>query len=689
MKRFILSILTLSVLQIHASAQSIDRTKAPAAGPAPVINIPDASSFTLPNGLKVFVVTNNKLPQVSATLTIDRIAVQEGNKAGMAEMSGVLMRYGTTKMNKEKLDEAIDFLGGSVNTSALSASASSLTKNFPSIMALMSDVVLRPSFPAKELESIRKQTLSGLEAQKSSPDAIMNNVSSVLLYGKDHPYGEITTEETVKSVTVADIKKFYSRLWKPNIAYLVFVGDITTAKAKQLATQYFGSWQKGVVPAEKYPAIKMPAKTYVAIVDRPSSVQSVINIVTPAALQPGTPNAIPASILNTMLGGGFSSRLMQNLREKYGFTYGARSSFNTDRLMGSFKANASVRNEKTDSAIAQFLYEIQRISSESPTDKELSSMKNYMSGGFARSLEEPATIANFALNTAIYKLPKDYYRNYLTTLNGVSPATINQVAKTYINGPMIIAIVGNAKEIAPGLEKYGEVKYFDMYGNPVAAPVTKTIDVSIKPEDILKKALKAYGSEAAIAGLKDAEMKGTIEIMGQQLEYTQKNVLPGSFTTSVSMAGMTVMKQTKKGDAYSMAMQGNDIPVDDNSKEEMNGRAAFFEEAYLLKATGYTYKLKGIEQVEGKDAYVMDIIAPGGGITTAYYDVASGLKVQQLSEKEAGPMGKMTITSIFKNYKAFDGIMVPTELVNDFGQFKQSITITSVKFNQGLKEADL
>jgi hypothetical protein len=380
---------------------------------------------------------------------------------------------------------------------------------------------------------------------------------------------------------------------------------------------------------------------------------------------------------------------MQNLREKYGFTYGAGSSLSTDRLMGSFKASASVRNEKTDSAIAQFLHEIHRMSSEAPTDAELSSMKNYMSGGFARSLEEPATIARFALNTAIYQLPKDYYRNYLTSLSNVSPATINEVSKAFINGPMIITIVGNAKEIAPGLEKYGEVKYFDMYGSPTAAPVFKTIDVSVKPEEILKKALKAYGTEAAVSGLKDAEMKGTIDIMGQQLEYLQKNILPANFTTSVSMAGMTVMKQSKKGDAYSMAMQGNDMPVDDASKEEMNGRAAFFEEAYLLKAPGYTYKLKGIEQVDGKDAYVMDIIAPGGGITTAYYDVASGFKVQQLSEREAGPMGKMTITTQLKNYKEFDGIMVPTEVVNDFGQFKQSITITSVKFNQGLKEADL
>lgn len=687
MKRILSSLFILTAVHVHA--QDIDRTTAPKPGPAPVIHIPDATTFTLPNGLKVFVVTNSKLPQVAATLTIDRNAIAEGKKAGMGDMAGELLRHGTIKMNKDQLDEAVDFLGGDISTTALSVSASSLTTNFPKLMALMADVALRPSFSATELEKIRKQTLSGLEQEKDDPASISKNVSNVLLYGKNHPFGEIETEETVKSVTIADIKKFYGTFWKPNIAYLVFVGDISTAQAKQMATQYFAAWAKGVVPKEVYPAVKAPAKTYLAIIDRPASVQSVISITTPADIKPGPPDAIPASLMNTILGGGFSSRLMQNLREKYGFTYGASSSLAPNRIIGKFSAGASVRNEKTDSAVGQFIYELKRMNNAAPADTEVASIKSYMSGSFARSLENPATIANFALNTARYNLPKDYYRNYLTTLAAVSPVQVYQMANKYLTtDKMIISIVGNAKEIAPGLEKYGEVHYFDIYGNEIAAPKVKSTAPDLSGEAILKKAIDAYGGEASLAAVKDIQMNGKVNIMGQELEYVQKNVFPSGFSATVNMGGMAVMKQMKNDTVYSSQMQGNNMPLDAGTKEEMDARAAFFEERYLLQHTQNTLTVKGVEQVDGKDAYVVVVKSASGNSHTVYYDVASGLKVQELREQET-PMGDMNITTKFADYKEFNGVKVPTKLVVDLGQFKQDITIESVKVNQGLKPSDL
>ncbi|HMP95098.1 MAG TPA: pitrilysin family protein, partial [Phnomibacter sp.] len=368
----------------------------------------------LPNGLKEFVVTNTKLPQVTAVLTIDRLSLLEGDKAGMLGLAGSLMRRGTTTMKKAELDEAVDFLGAELSTSATSVSGGALKDKFPKLMALMADVTLRPAFDAEELEKERKRALSGLAQQKDDPNAIASKVAAKLMFGNNHPYGENETEATLKAVTVDDIKQYHNTWWKPNIAYLVLVGDITVAEAQKLATQHFGSWARAEVPKLSYPAVKTTDKTYIALVDRPTSVQSVINIGAPVSLAPGAPDAIPTSVMATILGGGFSSRLNQTLREKYGFTYGARGGVSPDRLVGRFSAGASVRNEKTDSAIGQFLQEFTRIRTTTPAVEELSSIKNYMSGGFARSLEEPGTIASFALNVARYGLPKDYYRNYLT-----------------------------------------------------------------------------------------------------------------------------------------------------------------------------------------------------------------------------------------------------------------------------------
>ncbi|HEY1023204.1 MAG TPA: pitrilysin family protein, partial [Flavisolibacter sp.] len=421
MKKVFIAFLALMPTMLLAQ---IDRSKAPQPGPAPEIKIGQPATYTLPNGLKVFVVQNTKLPRVSATLTFNMDGIVEGDKAGLTSMGGELLRRGTAKMTKVQLDEAVDLLGGSLNTSATSASASSLKRNFPKLLALMSDVVLRASFPAAELEKIRKQSLSGLQAAKENPNAIAQNVVNRLTYGKDHPYGDIETEETISNVKLEDIKNYFSTYWKPNNAFLVFVGDIAPAEAQKLAIQHFGSWQKGDVPKPDYVTPQPPAKTYIALVDRPSSVQSVITFAAPVPLKPGTPDVIPASVMNNILGAGSTSRLFMNLREKYGFTYGAYSSLNSDRLVGSFTASASVRNEKTDSAIGQFLHEFNRIRTEELSAEEVANMKNYLSGSFARSLESPGTIANFALNIARYNLPADYYQNYLKNLAATTPQSV-------------------------------------------------------------------------------------------------------------------------------------------------------------------------------------------------------------------------------------------------------------------------
>lgn len=689
MKKIFFSLLILAPAALLAQVK-IDRSKAPKPGPAPVIKVGEPASFTLANGLKVFVVQNTKLPRVSATLTIDRDGILEGDKAGLTSMAGELFRRGTTKMNKAVLDEEIDYLGANINTSALSVSAGSLKTNFTKVFELMADVALRPAFPADELEKIRKQELSGLAQNKEDANAIASNVVSRLVYGKNHPYGDVETEETAKRVTIDDIKNYYNTYWKPNIAYLIFVGDINEAEAKKLAETNFGAWQKGNVPSETYPVPVAPAKTYIAVVDRPSSVQSVINLVTPVNLKPGAPDAIPGSLMNNMLGNGSSGRLYKNLREQHGYTYGAYSRLRSDRLVGNFTASASVRNEKTDSAIGQFLYELNRIRTDMVGADELSMTKNEMSGGFARSLQSPSTIASFALNVARYNLPKDYYQNYLKNLAAVDQQTVKAVADKYVlPGNMHIIIVGNAKQIAKGLEKYGEVKYFDVYGNEKAAPTEKKADASVTPESILKTAIQAQGGESALTAVKDVNMSGTASVMGQTLDFSQKYVLPDGYLQSISMNGMSLAKQiTKGGTTYSVMQQGMEQPLKEEDKEELDEAAALFPENYILKKGGYKMMVKGIEQVDGKDAYNVEVNSPKGRTFNLFYDVTTGLRVKEARTQE-GPAGKATITIANTAFKEINGIKFPVKQVFDTGQFKINIDIADIKLNQGLKQDDL
>jgi predicted Zn-dependent peptidase len=295
-------------LPIAAFSQNIDRSKAPVPGKAPIIQVASPVKFTLANGLKVYVVKNTKLPRVIAQLSFDVDGFKEGNKAGLAEMAGQLAKRGTTTKSKEQLDEAVEYLGGSLSTSSTSAVAISLKSNFPTLFGLLSEVVLHPALNTEELEKVRKQTISGIESNKDDADAIANNVVKKLVYGANHPFGEIMTTKTVNAIKVEDVKSFIGDYWKPNIASLIFVGDIEPADAKKLAEKHFGTWQKGTVPMQQFEKSARPAKTYIAVVDRPSSVQSVVTIATPLQLVKGAPNDIPANVMNNMLGGVFSGR---------------------------------------------------------------------------------------------------------------------------------------------------------------------------------------------------------------------------------------------------------------------------------------------------------------------------------------------------------------------------------------------
>jgi len=687
MKIYIYSILLC--LPFFSMAQKVDRTKSPVPGKAPLIQVASPVKFTLANGLQVFVVKNTKLPKVTATLALDVDGFKEGDKAGLADMSGQLLKRGTATKSKAELDEAVEFLGGSLSTSSQFASVSSLKNNFPKLMSLLSEVILHPALNTDELEKVRKQTISGIESNKDDADAISNNVMKKLVYGANHAFGEITTIKTVNAVKVEDVKNFIKTYWIPNNAYLIFVGDIDPADAKALAEKNFGTWAKGTFTQPKYEKPAIPSTTYVAIVDRPASVQSVVAIASTVNLTKGSPNDIPSNVMNNILGGGFSGRLFANLREKHGFTYGAYSSITPNKQIGIFSAEASVRNEKTDSSIQEILNELNIIRNTKVGDTELSRMKNYLAGGFARSLESPNTIANFALSIAVNHLPADYYQKYLTNLAAVDAQKIQDVANALLNpAKMHIVIVGNAKQIAKGLEKYGPIKYFDIEGNEVAAPTELKADASLTPAVLMEKAIAAIGTKEALTNLKDVQLKGTASVMGQSLEMKQTIVLPGNAVTTMSMGGMAITRQAVVDGKYSVSQQGQEAPITDEVKEALDESASLTpEQLYLTK--GYGLKIVGAEKVDGKDAIDLELTTPSKKVSHRFYDAKTFLLLKTSKSEEVPGRGTMTQQQYFTGYQLVNGIQIASEMLIDMGQMKINVKYTDIKANQGLKTTDL
>lgn len=667
----------------------LDRSKMPKPGPAPKIQMGTYESFTLDNGLECIVVKNNKLPRVSFQYTLNIDPIMEKDKAGMQDMAGQMLSRGTKNRSKEKIDEEVDFIGATLNTYSTGIYASSLTKHSDKILELMADVLLNPTFPEEELEKVRTQTLSGLASAKNDPSAISGNVANVLRYGKTHPYGEIATEETVKNITPEDLKSYYYGNFNPNNGYLIIVGDIDAKAAKAKIQKYFDEWEKGETTKKTYNMPTAPEETSVAMVDRPGAVQSVITITYPVDLKPGDDDRIAASVANGILGGsGFSGRLMQNLREDKGFTYGARSSLSYDPLVGVFTASAQVRNEVTDSAIAEFIYEIDRMSTEKVSQEDLQKIKNIMAGSFARSLERPQTVANFALNIARYDLPADYYEKYLERLAAVTTEDVMRVSKKYLNSMNAnILVVGDKDVVGEKIAKFdqdGGVTYYDNYGDPVEAPQKMSTDTKV--EDVINNYIKAIGGKAALDKVENIKTDLTLSASGQSFDATilQKKS-PNKFKLTLSMMGQAFQQQIYDGTNGAMIQQGQTMKLEGKQLDGLKEQAIMFPELDYLNGN-YELELKGIEQIDGNDAYKLTVIAPSGNKVTEYYNVESGLKIRSIGVLES-PQGNITQTTDYSEYKDAGGILMPHVMQQSMGPQNIKMTIKDVKVNGGIDDA--
>jgi predicted Zn-dependent peptidase len=679
----------LAILAINAGTYGqVDRSKAPEPGPARVIKIGKYQSFMLKNGLQVFVVENHKLPRVQFSLQLRHDAVYEGEKAGYIAMAGELIGTGTTNRTKAELDEQVDFIGASLNTSASGIYASSLTKHTPVLLELMTDVLYNPAFDPAELEKIKTQTLSAITANKEDPQAIASDVRGVLLYGKDHPYGDLVTEKTVGVITLEDCKAYYDTYFRPNNAYLAIVGDIDLKAARALVEKNFGAWKSGTIPNPVFPTPRPPEKTFVAMVDRPSSVQSVITVAHPVELKPGGPEAIEANVMNNILGGGgLSSRLNQNLREHKAFTYGAHSSLSSDKLIGSFDADVSVRNEVTDSAVVELLSELRRIRNEPVGDDELNAAKAYISGSFGRSLENPATIANFAINTAKYDLPKDYYANYVKNVAAVTKADVQDVAtKLIYPDRAYILLVGKGSEIAPKLERFGEVKYFDIYGNPYTPSAGAALPAGLTAEKVIQNYIAALGGAGNIKAINSLKSSSKASVPGAELVINTYQQAPNKRVVEIIANGSPFQKITCDGEDVSIVTMGQKTPVDEGTREETAFNSYLVPELYYKEA-GVSVKLTGIEKVEERDAYAVEYTYASGNKSTVYFDIETGLKVKDVRSMKT-PQGEMTRSVNYNNYEERGGVKFATQVAQNVGPQSFTVELVSMELNVPV-EADM
>jgi zinc protease len=681
MKRSILPF--LFILIVFCAEAQLDRSIRPKPGPAPEIQIGDYERFTLDNGLKVIVVENHKIPKVTYQLSLDIDPVMEGEQAGYVSLAGSLLRAGTTNRSKAEIDEAVDFIGASLNTYSTGISGSVLKKFSDDFLEIMSDVLLHPSFPAEELEKLKKQNISAIQASKSDASSIASNINSVVTFGVNHPYGEVVSEGSIEKITRGKCVDYYQSYFKPSAAYLIMVGDITLKEAKSQAEQYFGNWQQGEVPVHLYDLPALNSSPRVVIGNRDGAVQSVIMVSYPLQFKPGNPDAIKASVMNSVLGGGsLSSRLNANLREDKAFTYGAYSTLSADKLTGSFNASAEVKGTATDTAMQEVLYEMKRMTNERVASEMIEQVKNRMTGSFARSLERPETIAGFALNIEKYQLPQDYYATYLKKLSQVTPEDVQAMARKYLKpeNANIIA-VGDAQELSKTMVRFskeGTVEEFDYYGRPVKAA---EIPSSITAHDVILAYIKAIGGKENLLKVNDIRITYGAVMQGMNIEIVTSQKAPNKICVETKMGDQVLSKQIFDGVKGRVKSPMGEQELTDSDLEAMRIEATLHPELNLDEL-GITAELTGSGEVNGKKVWKVKMTLSTGMSTTDAYDQETGLKLQSVTQQ-----GPMTVTTTYSDYREIEGVLYPFKSVQSLGPQVLEMETKSIEINSGINDS--
>ena len=444
---------------VTLGAQAPDRGKLPVPGPAPAVKLPSIEKRQLANGLPVWIVEMHEVPVVQVNLVVTSGSADDPvGKYGVASMTAAMLQNGAGARSALALADAIDFLGADLGTTSGSDAAAirlhTPVARLADALPIMADVALRPSFPADELERLRRDRLTSILQTRNDPASIVGLAFSRVLYGTAHRFGTaiVGTAETIRALTIADLRAFYAARYRPDNATILVVGDVRANSVLPLLETHFGKWRApgSAVARVVFPPPRPAGPREVYLVDKPGAPQSQIRIGW-IGVPRSTPDFFPIQIMNTVLGGAFSSRLNMNLRENKGYTYGASSVFDMRVAPGPFYASAGVQIDKTAESLTEFFKELDGIRQPIPPD-ELARARNYVALSFPERFETTGDISTNLENLIVYRLPDDYFSRYVQNIQAVTAAEAQRVAQRYIlPDRLAVVVVGDRTVIEPAI----------------------------------------------------------------------------------------------------------------------------------------------------------------------------------------------------------------------------------------------
>ena len=462
---------------------AFDRSVMPKVGPAPKFAPPPVVRRKLSNGLEVLVAERHELPILSLSLVVKGgETLAPAAKNGLASLTASLLTEGTKTRDSLKLAGELAELGASLNASggleSSSIDVTTLTKHTDKALELFTDVILNPSFPEKELNRLKLQRVAALKARADRAESVATIVFDHLLYGGEHPYGRPSggTSATVGSINRDDVTGFHKALFMPNNAAMIVVGDTTPDAITATLEKALAEWKPGDAPKQELPKIAPPSIVKpgsIYLVDKPAAAQSVLSA-GQVGLPRSTPDYLPLTVMNAVLGGQFSSRINLNLREDKGYTYSARSGFAFRHGPGPFAATTSVKTDVTKEALSELMKELTDVTGpRTITDAELAFAKDRIVLGFPSKFETTGGVASTLSDLVLYNLPDDYFTTYPSKIDAVTKADVDRVAKADLDpAKMTIVVVGDKSKVESTLKTLPfakEVILLDNEGTPAGS----------------------------------------------------------------------------------------------------------------------------------------------------------------------------------------------------------------------------
>lgn len=698
-----LAALLLLAGALAGGAQTTEKKVAPPAPqPAKEIQFPAFEQKTLANGLRVVVIEQHETPSVSARIILPAGRLYSANeKAGLASATANLLTQGAGKRSAQEIAAAIDLVGGDLSAGAGSDTGVGFVRvtsdQLDLGLELLADVILRPTFPAEEIERWRRQALSGLQIQQNDPSYLASAALTRAVFG-GHPYGQPAdgTPESVRGLTREDLVAFHQRHYLPNGAILAIVGDVNTADAFARAERFFGGWAKGEEP--KAPAFQetAPKAPRILVIDKPDTVQTQI-LVGQTGVPYNDPQLYLAEVYNAVVGGGSNARLYDEVRTKRGLSYGAYSGFDPRRLTGLFLAGTSTKTESTVAALEQVLEVLRGMGEKPVPEQELAGSKGFITGAFPLEIETPEGIAGKVVEAMFYGLGKDFLESYNDRIRAVTAAELQRFAASAMNpAHSTVVLVGNASAFAADLEK--------KFGKFETVPAAEL--------DLLRADLRRARETAAAAPVSEADRARALEILGQarqalggqafseqrsQISKGSGSVTPPGMPQPLPIQSLTVYEVFPARSRTEMTLPfGPMVQASDgqtgwvNVMNRVQEQPELAQEQYFgfnvlrrFDQPGYRVRPLADAEVNGKPAQVVEIADEAGHATRFFIDPQTHLVLKTGFES-----GGQTAETVYTDYREVSGIQIPHAMtVFQNGSPMAEMTLTEVQVNPAIDDA--